>query len=582
MREGMGRRGGNEAALTASDAAADGAGTSSDIIAPASNEASIESHRSDDGFRDSRSTSLDNTGNTGRERGTTSVSLGSSGGDDTSAGDTSVAEETAPDAERELSAATAAVAGKGASDAAAAAGEEAKHAAGNAPSSTEKAAASASSSTGPATNEDKGIHVFVSTDETDLRPIAVVINSTLVNAREPWRVDFHLVVPEKNVAAMRKKLLPLFPSTRIEISSSSPSSTLSPLSSPLPLLPLPLPSPVSSPPVPSPPVPSPPVSSPPRSISPSLANGTAAATAAAPAAATGAAGVEGGAMRMGWWEKLGALITYKEGSGARKELVSIFNFLPFYLPQMAPQFRRIVYLDADIVVVGDIGELADVDMEGRPVAAVQDCMQTFKTYFDFDQLVTIQARNDPSKPWMPSGPFDKTTCVFNRGVLLMDVQRWLQSNISGAIEWWMAEFSRAPNPLYKFGMSQPPFLLTIYDRYKKLDRIWNTRGLGRDRFGEKERDYLATIGLGRPPKRPFVSFWADSAKILHFNGKFKPWRGKRERREGEEVKSVCGEKRFDCAKLWWQYLSPEAEAELRRKGKGKKVSAATSAAVQKA
>ncbi|CAI5479113.1 unnamed protein product [Closterium sp. Yama58-4] len=491
------------------------------------------------------SASLDSSGSSG-EGGTTSVSLGSSGGRDALPVDTSAAEETAPDAERELSAATAAMTGKGASDAAAAAGEEAKHAAGNEPSSTEKAAASASSSTGAATNEDKGIHVFVSTDETDLRPIAVVINSTLVNAREPWRVDFHLVVPEKNVAAMRKKLLPLFPSTRIEI----------------------------------------------VSISPSLANGT--ATAAAPAAATAAAATAaagagagagvaaaaegaGGAMRMGWWEKLGALITYKEGSGARKELVSIFNFLPFYLPQMAPQFRRIVYLDADIVVVGDIGELADVDMEGRPVAAVQDCMQTFKTYFDFDQLAAIQARKDPSKPWMPSGPFNKTTCVFNRGVLLMDVQRWLQSNISGAIEWWMSEFSRAPNPLYKFGMSQPPFLLTIYDRYKKLDRIWNTRGLGRDRFGEKERDYLATIGLGRPPKRPFVSFWADSAKILHFNGKFKPWRGKRERREGEEVKSVCGEKRFDCARLWWQYLSPEAEAELRRKGKGKKVSTATHA-----
>ncbi|CAI7898567.1 unnamed protein product [Closterium sp. NIES-54] len=549
LREGFGRRGGNEVALTASDASADGAGTRSDIVTPVSNEPSKESHRSEDGFKDSQSATPDNNGSTGG--GATSVSSGNSGGGDASAGATSAAGETAPDAEKELSAVTAAVAGKGASDAAAVSEEakDAKDAEGDEPRSA-TTAASASSSTSPASNEDKGIHVFVSTDETDLRPIAVVINSTLVNAREPWRVDFHLVVPEKNVAAMRKKLLPLFSSTRIEI----------------------------------------------VSISPSLANGATATTAAAPAAATTAAGAAGGegageagaaggaaggdgggAMGMGWWEKLGALITYKEGSGARKELVSIFNFLPFYLPQMAPQFRRIVYLDADVVVVGDIGELADVDMEGRPVAAVQDCMQTFKTYFDFDQLAAIQARNDPSKPWMPSGPFDRTTCVFNRGVLLMDVQRWLQSNVSGAIEWWMAEFSSAPNPLYKFGMSQPPFLLTIYDRYKKLDRIWNTRGLGRDRFGEKERDYLATIGLGRPPKRPFVSFWADSAKILHFNGKFKPWRGKRERREGEEVKSVCGEKRFECARLWWQYLSPEAEAELRRKGKGKKVNTATNA-----
>ncbi|GJP34207.1 hypothetical protein CLOM_g3013 [Closterium sp. NIES-68] len=530
-REGLGRRGGHEVRMTASDVSADvEAATPNELVTSSSQVASTGSHRSENDSKDSTSATSDDSGKIGRGEATSIISSDSSptsgGGGDTSAG----VETGTLDAEREISAVTATVAGKAASVDVAPAGDGVKDVRGG-----EETASGAEAASGAATNEDKGIHVFVSTDETDLRPIAVVINSTLVNAREPWRVDFHLVVPEKNVAAMKKKLLPLFPSTPIHI----------------------------------------------VSISPSLASGASAAAAAAPPAAAanggtaaGAAGASG--MEMGWGERLGALITYKEGSGARKELVSVFNFLPFYLPQMAPQFGRIVYLDADIVVVGDIGELADVDMEGRPVAAVEDCMQTFKTYFDFDQLAEIQARNDPSKPWMPSEPFDKTTCVFNRGVLLMDVQRWLQSNISGAIEWWMGEFSRAPNPLYKFGMSQPPFLLTIYDRYKKLDRIWNTRGLGRDRFGEKERDYLATIGLGRPPKRPFVSFWADAAKILHFNGKFKPWRGKRERREGEEVKSVCGERRTDCAKLWWKYLSLGGEAELRRKGKGKKPSVASS------
>ncbi|CAI5515743.1 unnamed protein product, partial [Closterium sp. Naga37s-1] len=213
MREGLGRRGGNKVALTASDVSADAAETRSDIVTPDSNEPSIESHRSNDELKNSQSAAPDNNGRTGG--GATSVSSGNSGGGDPSAGDTSAAGETAPDADRELSAVAAAVTGKGASDVAAA-GKEAKDAGGNESSSTETAA-SASSSTSAATNEDKGIHVFVSTDETDLRPIAVVINSTLVNAREPWRVDFHLVVPEKNVAAMRKKLLPLFPSTRIEI-----------------------------------------------------------------------------------------------------------------------------------------------------------------------------------------------------------------------------------------------------------------------------------------------------------------------------------------------------------------------------
>jgi len=50
-------------------------------------------------------------------------------------------------------------------------------------------------------------------------------------------------------------------------------------------------------------------------------------------------------------ERINRLITYKEGTGARRELVSVFNFIPFYLPFISRDFDRIVYLDADVVVV---------------------------------------------------------------------------------------------------------------------------------------------------------------------------------------------------------------------------------------
>lgn len=50
-------------------------------------------------------------------------------------------------------------------------------------------------------------------------------------------------------------------------------------------------------------------------------------------------------------ERINKLIMYKEGSGARRELVSVFNFIPFYLPFISKDLDRIVYLDADVVVV---------------------------------------------------------------------------------------------------------------------------------------------------------------------------------------------------------------------------------------
>ncbi|CAI5466766.1 unnamed protein product [Closterium sp. Yama58-4] len=333
----------------------------------------------------------------------------------------------------------------------------------------------------PSPSELKDVHVFVSTDEADLRPIAVVINSTIMNTRNPHLVFFHLVIPEENIIAVEEKILPLFPHVRIDINRK----------------------PIDR-------------------------------------------------------ERIQHLIVYKEGSKAREELVSVFNFLPFYLPLIAQDLDRIVYLDSDVVVVGDIAELAHVDMGGMAAAAVEDCMQTFDQYFDFNQLAEIHARKKPDQPRMPKFPFDKTACVFNRGVLVMDVQQWIAQNMTESIEWWMQQHNDAKEPLYRYGLSQPPFLLTLYDRYRKLKREWNTRGLGREKFGKKEMAYFERMGLGKPNKTPFLSPWADEAKILHFNGKFKPWKGPRVRPVGEPPNALCGPKEEDCAVRWWKYLSPEA------------------------
>jgi lipopolysaccharide biosynthesis glycosyltransferase len=43
-------------------------------------------------------------------------------------------------------------------------------------------------------------------------------------------------------------------------------------------------------------------------------------------------------------------ITFRNDSGARKELISPYNFLPFYLPEVYKDIDRFIYLDSDIVV----------------------------------------------------------------------------------------------------------------------------------------------------------------------------------------------------------------------------------------
>ena len=48
--------------------------------------------------------------------------------------------------------------------------------------------------------------------------------------------------------------------------------------------------------------------------------------------------------------------------------------------------RKILYLDTDVVVQGDVAELWDaLDLQGYPAAAVEDCSQTFKFGYFRDQ-----------------------------------------------------------------------------------------------------------------------------------------------------------------------------------------------------
>ncbi|CAM6097269.1 unnamed protein product [Calypogeia fissa] len=115
----------------------------------------------------------------------------------------------------------------------------------------------------------------------------------------------------------------------------------------------------------------------------------------------------------------------------------------------------------------------------------------------------------------------------------------------------------------RYGLSQPPFLLALYRNYKQLGHEWNVRGLGRDSFSDKEMEYYAEENGQRPKKTPYISMGSDYAKILHFNGRFKPWEIGRVRLPSQDVVSLCGEEARECYKLWWEYLDRNAEAELK-------------------
>src|SRR3984893_6204244 len=153
---------------------------------------------------------------------------------------------------------------------------------------------------------------------------------------------------------------------------------------------------------------------------------------------------------------------------------------------LASEIDRIIYLDGDIVVRGDLSELWTMDLRGKTLGAVVDL-----PHYPFNRLLGLP----------DEAPY------FNAGVLLIDLRRWRDLKIGeraltfarehqDRIHWW----------------DQCALNFVLHNDWVALDRVWNFQSLdigqfvnGLMRFGAIDRRALA------------------AARLVHFNGPSKPW-----------------------------------------------------------
>jgi lipopolysaccharide biosynthesis glycosyltransferase len=80
-----------------------------------------------------------------------------------------------------------------------------------------------------------------------------------------------------------------------------------------------------------------------------------------------------------------------------------------YFPMLVdPSIHRLIYLDTDTIVLRNLSELAELSLDGYPVAAVYD------NYVQVQPLIGI---NEPGN-------------YFNSGVLVMDLNEWRRQRVS--------------------------------------------------------------------------------------------------------------------------------------------------------
>ncbi|KAK9155880.1 hypothetical protein Sjap_003360 [Stephania japonica] len=176
---------------------------------------------------------------------------------------------------------------------------------------------------------------------------------------------------------------------------------------------------------------------------------------------------------------------------------SVMNHIRINLPEMFPSLNKVVFLDDDIVIQTDLTPLWDIDLGGKVNGAVETCRgddkfvmsKRFKSYLNF------------SNPLIKEN-FDPNECAWAYGMNIFDLEAWRKTNISQTYNYWLQQNLKSDLSLWQLG-TLPPGLIAFHGHVQVIDPFWHMLGLG-----YQENTSLAD---------------AESAGVIHFNGRAKPW-----------------------------------------------------------
>ena len=179
-------------------------------------------------------------------------------------------------------------------------------------------------------------------------------------------------------------------------------------------------------------------------------------------------------------------------SSSDQRLSNPLNFARFRLPDLLPEVSKVLYMDIDILVIGDIAKLFRSHLchnSRKSIAVAKREATTLGRMLDFGHPVIRRLK------------LDQSSRVFNAGFMLINLEAWRYYSTSKTIEQWIRVNEEAH--IYSHG-TQPPLLLTFPSpsMYETFDSSWNVDGLG--------WRLLSVYELQR-------------ARILHWTGPRKPW-----------------------------------------------------------
>lgn len=162
-----------------------------------------------------------------------------------------------------------------------------------------------------------------------------------------------------------------------------------------------------------------------------------------------------------------------------RDYYSKTTYFRLFIPDLYPQFDKVLYLDSDIVILSDVADLYNEDMESNLLAAApDDVVQTIEVFREYAEKVVGVATYKN---------------YFNAGILLMNLDE-------------LRKFKFQEKFLYlletvKFSVAQDQDYLNrlCKGRVKLLENTWDRMPIGGDITNR------------------------DELHIIHYNLAFKPW-----------------------------------------------------------
>lgn len=162
-----------------------------------------------------------------------------------------------------------------------------------------------------------------------------------------------------------------------------------------------------------------------------------------------------------------------------RDYYSKTTYFRLFLPNLYPQYDKVLYLDSDIVILDDIAKLYHTDMGDNLVAgAPDDVIQNIKVFQDYAEKVVGVA--DYRK-------------YFNAGVLLMNLDELRKFKFQEKFIYSLEKI--------KFAVAQDQDYLNrlCKGRVKLIDKGWNRMPMPDDKIK------------------------ASDIKLIHYNLAYKPW-----------------------------------------------------------